>query len=360
VRPHLEHAAIPNMIEPRPSVLLVDDDPRTIEILAAVLETQGFDTTLASAPEIAVQLLRTIAFDAVVTDVVFDGFAEGNLVLAATRDLQPRALVVLMTGYPAIENAVRAIKSGANDYVQKPVDPAVLAAFLHRALRERQIGLPDLTFGDLVDILSAMVANTIERVDPYTAGHGARTRKYCRYLAQKLGLEETRTERLELAAIAHDYGKIYLDDLGFLTKNGPLTSEEYEEVKKHPLLGAKKLGNHEHLASVRRFVGEHHERFDGTGYPKRLSGEQISVEGRILCIAEVFDSLATKRSYKEMWELPRTIDFFASQRGKAFDPAVLDPFLDLLEVHGERWIRAPSLDLAAAGLAVGGDSHGKG
>jgi len=342
------------MIETRPSVLLVDDDARTIEILAAYLETQGFGTTLARAPEIAVQLMRTIAFDAVVTDVVFDGFADGNLVLSAARDLQPRAVVVLMTGYPAIENAVRAIKSGANDYVQKPVDPAVLATFLQRALRERDITRPDLTFGDLVDILSAMVANTIERVDPYTAGHGSRTRKYCRYLAQNLGLEETRTERLELAAIAHDYGKIYLEDLGFLTKNGPLTTEEYEEVKKHPLLGARKLGNHEHLAAVRQFVGEHHERFDGGGYPKKLVGEEISLEGRILCVAEVFDSLATKRSYKEVWALPKTIDFFASQRAKAFDPVVLDPFLDLLEVHGERWMRQPMQDLAAAGLLVPG------
>src|SRR4026207_1487096 len=170
------------MIEQRPSVLLVDDDKKTIELLAAVPETQGFDTTRAGAPEVAVQLLRTIAFDAVVTDVVFDGFAEGNVVLAATRDIQPKAVVVLMTGYPAIENAVSAIKAGAHDYVQKPVDPAVLAAFIHRALREREISRPDLKFGDLVDILSAMVANTIERVDPYTAGHGSRTRKYCRYL----------------------------------------------------------------------------------------------------------------------------------------------------------------------------------
>jgi putative two-component system response regulator len=342
------------MIATRPSVLLVDDDRKSIELLAAVLETQGFDTTLALAPEVAVQLLRTIAFDAVVTDVVFDGFADGYVVLSAVRDIQPKAVVVLMTGYPAIENAVSAIKGGAHDYVQKPVDATVLAALILRALREREISRPDLDFKDLVDILSAMVANTIERVDPYTAGHGSRTRKYCRYLAQKVGLEPPRTERLELAAIAHDYGKIYLDDLGFLTKNGPLTTAEYEEVKKHPLLGARKLGNHEFLEPVRRFVGEHHERFDGAGYPKKLSGDQISMEGRILCVAEVFDSLATKRSYKEVWELGKTIEFFASERAKAFDPQVLDPFLDLLEVHGERWMRAPREDLAAAGLAVPG------
>jgi response regulator RpfG family c-di-GMP phosphodiesterase len=235
------------MIETRPSVLLVDDDARTIETLAAYLETQGFQTTLAAAPEVAVKLLRSIAFDVVVTDVVFDGFADGHLVLSATRDLQPKAVVVLMTGYPEVERAVRAIRSGALDYVQKPVVPSVLATFLHRALRERQIARPDLTFGDLVDILSAMVANTIERVDPYTAGHGARTRKYCRYLAQRVGLEEARTERLELAAIAHDYGKIYLSDLGFLTKNGPSPTPSARKSNA-PTLGARKLGNHPRCA----------------------------------------------------------------------------------------------------------------
>lgn len=340
------------MTDARPSVLLVDDEPRTLELLGAVLEHQGFQTTLAQAPQAAIELLRTIRFDAVVSDVVFDGFAEGALVLAAARDLQPRAVILLMTGYPKIEGAVSAIKAGALDYVQKPVDPILLAALLHRALKEREIERTDLCFKDLIEILSAMVANTIERVDPYTAGHGSRTRKYCRFLAQELGLGRERTEHLELAAIAHDYGKIYLDDLGFLTKKGPLTDEEYQAVQRHPQLGAKKLGHHPQLAQVRRFVAEHHERWDGTGYPGKLAGEAIALESRILCVVEVFDSLATKRSYKDVWPLPKVQQFFAEQRGRSFDPQVLDPFLALLARDGERWLRAPAEDLKAAGLAL--------
>lgn len=336
------------------SVLLVDDEVRNLELIAAVLEHQGFQPTLAHTPKAAMELLRTLRFDAVVTDVVFDGFSEGAAVLAAARELQPRAVVVLMTGYPQIEGAVSAIKAGAHDYIQKPVDPILLSAFLHRALKEREIERDNLSFADLIEILSAMVANTIERVDPYTAGHGSRTRKYCRYLAEELGLERARTERLELAAIAHDYGKIYLEDLGFLTKNGPLTPEEFAAVQKHPLLGARKLGHHEQLAEVRRFVAEHHEKFDGTGYPKKLKGDEIAIESRILCVVEVFDSLATKRSYKDIWPLEKVQNFFAEQRAKAFDPLALDPFLKLLERHGERWIRQPALDLQAAGLKVEG------
>jgi putative two-component system response regulator len=340
------------MNDKRPSVLLVDDEPRTLELIGAVLDHQGFDTTLARSPADAKKLLETIAFDAVVTDVVFEGFAEGSLVLAAARDLQPKAVVVLMTGYPAIDSAVSAIKAGALDYLQKPVDPIVLSAFIHRALKEREIEKPNLEFADLVDILSAMVANTIERVDPYTAGHGARTRKYCRYLAEKLSVDRVQRERLELAAIAHDYGKIYLDDLGFLTKKGPLTDAEYQAVQRHPLLGAKKLGNHAYLSEVRQFVAEHHEKWNGQGYPRKLAREAISLCGRILCVAEVFDSLATKRSYKDVWPLDKTLAFFEGESGRSFDPAVVEPFLELLSEHGERWIRAPIADLKAAGLSV--------
>ncbi len=340
------------MIERRPSVLLVDDDPRMIDLIGAVLEHQGFDTSLARTPNAAIQLLKSIQFDAIVTDVQFDGFAEGTLVLAAARDLQPHAVVVLMTGYPELESAVSAIKAGAIDYLKKPVDPILLATYIHRALRERQIAEPTLQFTDLVDILSGMVANTIERIDPYTAGHGERTRKYSRILAERVGLDRARCERLELAAIAHDYGKIYLDDLTFLTKKGPLTAAEYKEVQKHPALGAQKLGHHSTLKEVCKIVAEHHEKWDGTGYPRRLKHDEISLSGRVLGIVEVFDSLSTKRSYKEVWELPKTLEFFAAQRDRAFDPEVLDEWLKLLEVHGEAWIKAPLDDLQAAGLSL--------
>ena len=340
------------MDRPRPSVLLVDDELGTIELMGAVLERQGFRVTLAPSAASAIRALEAEAFDAVVSDVVFQGRCEGGEVLNACRDLRPESVVILMTGYPAIEGAVSAIKDGAVDYLQKPVDPVVLAATIHRAVRERSVNVEGLRYQDLVDILSDLVAHTIERVDPYTAGHGERTRRYCRAIAQRLGLEERTTERLELAAIAHDYGKIYLDDLTFLTQKGPLTAAEYKQVQRHPEVGAQKLGNNPHLEEVCRYVAEHHERFDGSGYPHHLRGDQISPAGRVLCVVEVFDSLSTRRSYKNPWELPKTMDFFEAQAGSAFDPEVIDVFLRLLDVHGEEWIRAPQRDLEAAGVVL--------
>ena len=335
-----------------PSVLLVDDERATLELIGHALGLQGFDVSLALTPEEAIRLLQSITVDAVVTDVHFDGFEGGERVLGACRDPQPNAVVILMTGYPEVEGAVSAIKGGALDYLVKPVDPVVLGAMVHRALREQSLDRVDgqLEFTELVDILSEMVANTIERVDPYTAGHGERTRKYCRILADGFDLDLQTCERIELAAIAHDYGKIYLEDLTFLTKAGPLTPEEYREVQKHPALGASKLGNHRHLEEVCQYVAEHHEKYDGTGYPNRLKGEQISLPGRILGVVEVFDSLSTKRSYKDVWPLEKTLDFFESQRGRAFDPKVLDAFTELMKIHGEEWMAAPQTDLLAAGV----------
>lgn len=335
----------------RPHVLLVDDEIGTIELLGAVLERQGFQITLARTTQEAIGLLGRTTFAAVVTDVVFDGRDEGEAVLAACHDLAPKTVVILMTGHPALEGAVSAIKLGATDYLQKPVDPTVLAARIHRSVRERQMCNPDdFTYQDLVDILSDLVAQTIERVDPYTAGHGERTRNYCRQIAEKFGLDRRTIERLELAAIAHDYGKIYLDDLSFLTKKGPLTPSEYREVQRHPEVGADKLGTNPHLVEACRFVAEHHERWDGTGYPRRLKGSAITPAGRILCLVEVFDSLTTRRSYKNPWDLQKTLDFFESQSGRAFEPEILDVFLRLLEVHGPEWLVAPQKDLIAAGV----------
>jgi putative two-component system response regulator len=340
------------MTEARHPILLVDDEYGTIELIGAYLERSGFDVSLAKSPRAAVSLLRAFHFDAVVSDVVFEGRAEGEDVLAATRELCPDAVVVLMTGYPVIEGAVSAIKGGAIDYLQKPVDPEVLATTLRRSIRERRFRSESLEFQDLVDILSDMVAQTIERVDPYTAGHGERTRVYSRMIAAELGLDPHTTERLELAAIAHDYGKIYLDDLTFLTKQGPLTPQEYKAVQRHPELGAEKLGRNQHLAEVCRYVAEHHERWDGTGYPHRKKDEQISPAGRILCIVEVFDSLSTRRSYKEPWDLDRTMGFFQAQSGRAFDPAVAEIFLALLGKNGEEWLAAPERDRQRAAAAA--------
>jgi putative two-component system response regulator len=332
-----------------PRVLLVDDEARTLDLLARALTREGFEIELAASARAATSALKRFRFEAVVTDVFFEGSSDGDEILRAARELQPDAAVVLMTGQPALEGAVQAIKGGAYDYLQKPVDPVLLSAKLQRALRERNLDRQGLGFGELVEILSGMVANTIERIDPYTAGHGERTRRYCDMLAERCGVDAATRQKLELAAIAHDYGKVFLDDLGFLTKAGPLTPAEYLAVQRHPTLGAEKLGHHTRLKEVCQWIAEHHERWDGTGYPARKRGKEISLPGRVLGVVEVFDSLATKRSYKDAWGLQKVLDFFETQREQAFDPDVLDQFLPLLAANGEAWMARPQFDRSQRG-----------
>lgn len=336
------------MTEKPPRVLLVDDEKSTIELMGAALSAEGFTVSLCHTPTEAVKLLETIRLDAVVTDVVFDGVSAGAQVLAACRRLQPKAVVVLMTGYPALDAAVSAIKGGAIDYLQKPVDPVVLGAMVHKALRERHLHRQSgsVEFCELVEIISGMVASTIERVDPYTAGHGERTRGYCRILGERFGIEPHTLECLELGAIAHDYGKIYLNDLGFLTKQGPLTDDEYREVQRHPTLGAEKLGDHPQLLTVCQYVVEHHERWDGTGYPGHTSsifvrsikigrpkrGKEIPVSARIVSLADVYDALVSRRAHKKAWREQDVLTQLRSEAGKRFDPSLVELFLAMNDV----------------------------
>ena len=344
--------------DPPLRVLLADDETATLDVVGAVLEAEGFEMTLAATPEAAIAEIAAQPFDAVVTDVMFDGYAAGADILAATRELRPEAVCILITGFPRVDAAVQMMKFGATDYVTKPFDPSAVGETIRRAVSERRLGREELPFQDLVDILSGLVAKSIESVDPYTAGHGERTRQYCRLVAQDFGLDAKTVERLELAAIAHDYGKIFLDDLGFLTKKGPLLPSERREMQRHPLVGAERLGEHPQLFHVVQFVKEHHERWDGLGYPYRLRSHEISRPGRILCVVEVFDSLTTRRSYKNAWSLEKTIDYFESQSGRAFEPDILDTFLALLEKNGQSWLDAPKADLAAAGLLMPAERGG--
>ena len=147
-------------------VLIADDEAPTLEVLGAVLEAQGFLVRLARTPEDAFRILRDHEVDAVVTDVMFEGRPAGEEILAATRDLRPDAVCVLMTGYPRVEAAVQAMKVGATDYVTKPVEPVELASTIRRAVNEKRLAREELPFHDLVDVLSGLVSKSIEQWIP--------------------------------------------------------------------------------------------------------------------------------------------------------------------------------------------------
>lgn len=327
--------ALPDQDAAPPRVLVLDDDIALLEVLEMNLERSGFDVWAFSQTVEAIRALETEDFAAVVTDVLLHGRPEGPDVLRAARARKPDVVVVLMTAFPILEDAVQAMRSGAASYLRKPIQPTNLSAFLHREIEVQRLRSEVFDLDDLVRILSRMVTLTIEHVDPYTRGHGERAAKYTRKIGGRFGLNDVELKQLQLAAIAHDYGKIYLQDLGFLTKEGPLSELERQEIMRHPTLGAQKLAVDPRLTPICTWIEEHHERWDGEGYPYRKRGEETSLPGRILGVVEVLDALATRRSYKPPWPMDRIQRFMRVESGAAFDPRVVDMLLAALDEEGE-------------------------
>ncbi|MEW6778152.1 MAG: HD domain-containing phosphohydrolase [Bdellovibrionota bacterium] len=176
------------------------------------------------------------------------------------------------------------------------------------------------------------LAKALEAKDRYTGGHSERVAGYSRMLADMTDLPEETKARLEMAALLHDIGKLGVSDY-VLQKAGPLTNDERTQIMKHPAIGDEILSQVPSLAAERLWVYEHHERFDGTGYPRGVGGNEISLPGRILIMVEVYDALATERSYKKAWPSEMIADHFKEGRGKIYDPAATDLFLELL--HGK-------------------------
>ena len=176
------------------------------------------------------------------------------------------------------------------------------------------------------------LSHAAEYKDPETFNHIVRVGLYARLMGEKLGLEKEVCENLMLAAPMHDIGKIGIPD-AILLKKGKLTDWEWEVMKRHTIIGYDILkGSSSELLQMAALVAlDHHERWDGTGYPNGKKGEEISLWGRITSIADVFDALMSRRPYKEPWSLERTTEYMKSLRGKAFDPQLIDIFFDSID-----------------------------
>ncbi|MCB0218211.1 MAG: response regulator [Chrysiogenetes bacterium] len=184
----------------------------------------------------------------------------------------------------------------------------------------------DLEVGYVASIES--LAKALEAKDPYTGGHADRVRKYCRMMSDLTDLDEETKLRVESAALLHDIGKLGVSDY-VLQKKGPLTADERDQIMEHPSIGDRILSEVPSLAAERLWVYEHHERWDGSGYPRGIGGEEISLPGRILILVEVYDALATKRSYKDAWPAEMIHEHFSEGSGKIYDPVTTELFLEL-------------------------------
>jgi putative two-component system response regulator len=341
-------------------ILVVDDEAPLRRMMARILERHGYSCATAGDAEEAREKLESEHFALLLTDVNMPGESGLDLIVE-TRSRYPDLATIMVTGVDDPSFAEMALQFGAYGYVIKPFEQNEILINVSNALRRRTLEeesrqntrkLEQMVSDRTSDLWMAVQKleatewdlrlsreETVERLaiaaeyrDDETASHIHRMSRCCALLAARAGLGSERCELIRMASLMHDVGKIGIPD-HILFKPGKLTTEEFEVVKKHAAVGHRILsGSSSKLLQVASVIAlTHHERYDGSGYPNGLSGEDIPVEGRIAAVADVFDALTNDRVYRPAFTLEQAVDMMAEERGTHFDPTLLDLLLDSMD-----------------------------
>ncbi len=334
-------------------VLILDDDPLSRDEVAECVAIEGFETVVVSKIDEGLKLLsndpliRLAIVDLALTDGNgFDFITRSRKAIKHTESLE----YIILTGSSNVDDGVRAVRAGAIDFVRKPASPELLQQALSNAAtriytQTEQRTINERLFLDAQRYVSkineleqnidkayscalATVANAANFKDPETGAHIERIALYSECLATFVGLPEETVREIRLAAPMHDIGKIGIPD-SILLKEGPLTDSEMDTMRRHTQIGFEILSHSEHPVMQRASnvaIG-HHERWDGTGYPLGLAGNEIPMESRIVAIVDVYDALRSKRPYKPAFSQAKTMQILLEGDGRTrpehFDPTLL-------------------------------------
>ena len=318
------------------TVLVVDDVPQNLDVLCEVLQDDyRLKVALNGAEALAVARSADPP-NLVLMDImmpVMDGYEACKKM---KEDLRTRHIpVVFVTARGEERDETYGFQVGAVDYITKPINPAVVKARVktHLSLHNQNAVLEKKVAQRTHD-LNATRLEIIHRLgiaaeykDNETGMHILRMSRFCNVIALGMGMNETEATLLLNAAPMHDVGKIGIPD-SILNKPGKLTPEEWKTMMTHTTIGSEIIGDHDYdlMVVAKQIALTHHEKWDGSGYPKGLSGENIPIEGRISAIADVFDALTSRRPYKEAWPVEQAREHILKERGKHFDPTVVDVF----------------------------------
>ncbi len=338
-------------------ILVVDDDEQIRVLLAAILESGGHSCTLAAGTEEARGLLRGRGFDLLLCDIQMPDGSGIDLVRHVAGE-HPETATVMVTGLDDREIAQVALELGAYGYLIKPFRPNELLINVANALRRRKLELESGHYrslleqtvlertADLRETVAKLerselelrssreetihrLARAVEFRDSETGLHIAQMAQYCELLARGMGLDAGRCELIRVASPLHDVGKIGIPD-EILLKPGELTEEEREVMKRHTEIGYRVLaGSGSELLELAATIAlTHHERVDGSGYPRGLAGPEIPLEGRIAAVADVFAALTSDRRYRSALPFEEALEVVRAGRGSQFDAEVVDVLLE--------------------------------
>jgi len=333
------------MSNSQPRILIVDDESEITEILADLL-SETYQCSKAGTAEQALICLQDQEFELVISDITMPGMS-GLDMIPHVKEISPNTVVVMISGMQTVESAIGALRLGAFDYLMKPFDLRQVEAVVIRALEHHDLivakqryenHLEELVEQRTVELdraldsledayrstLRALTA-ALETRDSETHGHSERVVSYSLRLGREYGLNRDEMKALEFGSLLHDIGKIGVPD-SILRKPAKLTEEEWVRMKEHPLHGQQILRGIEFLKGAARVVAQHHEKWDGSGYPLGLRSVDIDVCARIFSVADAFDAITSDRVYRRGKSYEAAAEELDEWAGRQFDPKVVAAF----------------------------------
>ncbi len=324
-------------------IIAVDDEQGIVDSLSIFLKRSGYNFVGVTDPQEAIERVKNEHFDLMILDFIMTPI-HGDQVVEEIRKFNKELYILLLTGHKDLAPPLDTIrrldiqgyceKSDKFDQLLLLIESGIKSIAQMNEIKKINIQLSD-TYEKLEQAYLDSIQTlryTVEAKDPYTRGHSDRVSLYSVLIGKYLGLSEKDLKTLEIGGLFHDIGKIGVPD-AILRKETKLTDDEYSEIKNHPAIGAHILSSAEIFKDIIPIVKHHHEKYDGNGYPGRLKGEEIPYLARIAAIADTFDAMTSKRTYRDALPLETVIAEFERCRGTQFDPKLDDVFLDILKNH---------------------------
>ena len=327
-------------------IIAVDDEIGIIDSLSVFLKRSGYTLTGVTNPLEAIELVKKEHFDLMILDFIMTPF-HGDQVVEEIRKFNNELYILLLTGHKDLAPPLETIrrldiqgyceKGDKFDQLLLLIESGIKSIAQMKEIKKINNELSD-TYEKLEKAYLESIQTlryTVEAKDSYTRGHSDRVSAYSVLIGQKLGLSDNDLKNLELGGLFHDVGKIGVPD-SILQKTERLTDDEYSEIKNHPSIGAHILSSATIFQDIIPIVKHHHEKYDGNGYPSKLKGENIPYLARIASIADTFDAMTSKRSYRDSLPIDTVISEFERCKGTQFDPKLTDVFLDILNNDYEK------------------------